>query len=240
MKLRLTLSNYGSSTLEIGLAIDDDGHVTGWQTAGWRVGRFARDLTAKERTALDRALVLARAPESASSTPETTQSLASGSTPPSGSTEQLVADGLPEATFASSASPPPGYEELIRVLRGVREDLADSPLAAIELEVTGTPLRARLKHVGREPIEVRGDAEIRVEALIYDKNYLVLEREQHTVEAAGLDGAVSDGWELELVGRLSLPTPPRGGFLSVNAGPLRVDSIGDGVLRQAEFSWVTE
>ncbi|QNE16603.1 hypothetical protein F1D05_00155 [Kribbella qitaiheensis] len=233
MTLRLTLSNYGSSTLEIGLVIDDDGHITGWQTSGWRVGRFARDLTAKERTELDRALESARAADAQAPPAE-------GPRSPSGSTEQLVADGLPDATFSSNASPPPGFEELIRVLRGVRENLADSPSAAIELEVSGTPLRARLKHIGKEPIDVRGDSELRVEALIYDKDYAVLERELHTVDAAGLDGALSDGWELELVAGLSLPTPPRGGFLSVNAGPLRVDSIGDGVLRRAEFSWVTE
>ena len=91
MTLRLTLSSYGSSTLEIGLVVDDDGHVTGYQTSGWRVGRFARDLSAKERTALERALESARS--AAASVPAAT------SRPPSGSTEQLVADGLPDATF---------------------------------------------------------------------------------------------------------------------------------------------
>jgi hypothetical protein len=233
MSLRLTLSSYGSSTLEIGLAIDDDGHVTGWQTSGWRVGRFARDLTEKERAALQSALETARGnlPE-ATSGPE--------SRPPSGTTEQLVSDSLPDATFASTANPPPGYEALIRVLRGVREDLADYPSAAIELEVSGTPLRARLRHVGTEPIGVRSEAAIRVEAAVYDKDYLALEREVHTIEPAGIDGSVSEGWELELVEQVGLAAPPKGGFLSVTAGPLRVDSVGDGVLRQTEFSWGSE
>jgi hypothetical protein len=232
MTLRLTLSSYGSSTLEIGLVVDDDGHVTGYQTSGWRVGRFARDLTAKERTALERALESARS--AAASVPAAT------SRPPSGSTEQLVADGLPDATFASNANPPPGFEGLVRVLRGVREDLADFPAAAIELDVSGTPLHARLRHVGTEPIDVRAAGELRIEALVYDKDYFVLEREVHMVDAADLDGAVSTDWELGLVDRLELSAPPVGGFLSVIVGPLRVDSVGDGVLRQAEFSWVSE
>ena len=232
MTLRLTLSSYGSSRLEIGLAVDDDGHVTGYQTSGWRVGRFARNLTAKERTALERAL------ESTRSAPASLP--AATSRPPSGSTEQLVADGLPDATFPSNASPPPGFEELIRVLRAVREDLADFPAAAIELEVSGTPLRTRLRHVGEGPIDVRAAGELRIEALVYDKDYLIVEREIRTVDPGGLDGAVSAGWELGLVDQLALATPPRGGFLSVTVGPLRVDSIGDGVLRQTEFSWGSE
>jgi hypothetical protein len=232
MTLRLTLSSYGSSTLEIGLVVHDDGHVTGYQTSGWRVGRFARDLKAKERTALERALESARS--------ATALEPAATTRPPSGSMEQLVADGLPDATFASNASPPPGFEGLVRVLRGVREDLADFPAAAIELEVIGTPLRARLHHVGTEPIGVRAAGELRIEALVYDKDYLILEREIHTVDPGGLDGAVSAGWELGLVDQLALATPPRGGFLSVTVGPLRVDSVGDGVLRQTEFSWGSE
>lgn len=238
MTLRLTLSYYGSSTLEIGLAIDDDGHVTGWQTSGWRVGRFARDLTVEERTELQRALDLARSAADRKGEPPAEP--AAPSRPPSGATEQLVADGLPDATFASNADPPPGFEALITMLRGVREDLAESPVAAIELEVSGSSLRSRLRHVGSEPIDVRGSGEIRLEALVYDKDYLVIESESHTVETADLDGAVSVGWELKLVDRLALSTPPRGGFLSVRASSLRVDSVGDGVLRQTDFSWVSE
>jgi len=51
---------------------------------------------------------------------------------------------------------------------------------------------------------------------------------------------VSPGWVLDLVDRLDLSPPPRGGFVSITVGSLRVDSLGDGVLRQAEFSWVSE
>ncbi|WP_112237927.1 hypothetical protein [Kribbella monticola] len=238
MTVRLTLSNYGSSTLELGLVVDDDGHVTGWQTEGWRVGRFARDLTTKERTALAHALDSARA------TARAATDSAAGAEPvvraPSGSIEQLVADDLPDATFASNASPPPGYEELVRVLRGFREDLADFPSAAIELTVTGTPVRVALRHVGSEPIDVRTAGELRIEALSYDKDYLIVDRELQTVEPPELDGAVSAGWELGLVDQLSLPKAPKGGFSSVTVGPLRVDSIGDGVLRKTEFSWGSE
>ncbi len=245
MTLRLTLSSYGSSHLEIGLALDDDGHVTGWQTAGWRVGRFARELTAAERASLDAALDQARAgraetvegqPAEQSTDPPPTPSRA-----PSGATEQLVADGLPDATFPSNARPPQGFEALIEVLRGVRETIADSPVAAIELEVSpGPPLSARLRHVGSEPVDVRSDDELRLEAVVYDEDYLEVERDVVAVATAGPEGEVSAGWELQLAERLDLAVPPPGGFVSISVGPLRVDSLGDGVLRQAEFSWVSE
>lgn len=227
MSLRLTLSSYGSSTLEIGLAIDDAGHVTGWQTGGWRVGRFARDLSAEEQEDLNEALEAARSATAASTV---------GGTAPSGATEQLVVEGLPDATFASSAEPPAGFEELVRVLREVREDLAEFPVGAIELDVAAAPVR--LRHVGSEPIGVRSNGAIRVEVVAYDKDYLEVGREVRTIEVAAFDGEVSAGWELEL-GELSLAAP-QGGFLSLSVGPLRVDSVGDGVLRQAEFSWVSE
>ncbi|TDU83402.1 hypothetical protein EV138_5866 [Kribbella voronezhensis] len=239
MTVRLTLSNYGSSTLEIGLVVDDDGHVTGWQTSGWRVGRFARDLTAKERTALAHALESARA-TAASAAAATAEPGPPAARASSGSTEQLVADGLPDATFASNANPPTGYEDLIRVLRAIREDLADFPSAAIELTVAGTPVRVALRHVGDEPIGVRTAGELRIEALVYDKDYLIVDRKLQTVEPPELDGAVSAGWEFALVGRWSLPKAPKGGFSNITVGPLRVDSVGDGVFRKTEFSWGTE
>ena len=241
MTLRLTLSAYGSSHLEIGLVVDDDGHVTGWQTSGWRVGRFGRELTATERASLAAALEAA----SHSTRPEPAEGQDADSPPtaprpPSGSTEQLVAHGLPDATFASNATPPPGFEDLIEVLRGVREHIAEFPVAAIELDVSGSPLSARLRHVGTEPVDVRSDDELLIEAVVYDEDYLEVERAAPPVSSAGPNGAVFPGWELDLVDRLDLSPPPRGGFVSISVGSLRVDSLGDGVLRQAEFSWVSE
>jgi hypothetical protein len=244
MTLRLTLSAHGSSHLEIGLVVDDDGHVTGWQTAGWRVGRFARNLTAAERASLAAAL------EAAGSTPpEPAEGQLAESPPadppaaprpPSGSTEQLVADGLPDVTFASNATPPPGFDDLIEVLRGVRENIAESPVAAIELDVSASPLSARLRHVGTEPVDVRSDGELHLAAVVYDADYLEVDRAAPPVPSAPPNGAVSPGWVLDLVDRLDLSPPPRGGFVSITVGSLRVDSLGDGVLRQAEFSWVSE
>jgi hypothetical protein len=143
-------------------------------------------------------------------------------------------------TFASNATPPAGFDDLIEVLRGVRENIAESPVAAIELDVSASPLSARLRHVGTEPVDVRSDGELHLAAVVYDADYLEVDRAAPPVPSAPPNGAVSPGWVLDLVDRLDLSPPPRGGFVSITVGSLRVDSLGDGVLRQAEFSWVSE
>jgi hypothetical protein len=233
MTLRLIMSYYGSSTIEAALEVDDDGRATGWQTAGRRVGRFARALTAAERRALRNALEAG--PGAGDASGETNDA----PLPPSGASEQLVGDGF-AATFDPSIGPPEGLEQTFAVLRAIREDLEASPVAAIELDVSGTPLRALVRHAGTDPIQVRVDGALQVQITAYGKNSRVVDSITHTVDTGGLTGSVGAGWGLELIDDVGISDPGRGGFLSVSVGSLDVDSRGDGVLRQADLSWVSE
>jgi hypothetical protein len=92
--------------------------------------------------------------------------------------------------------------------------------------------------VGSEPIAVRGRA-VTVQVTAFGRDSAILDAATHTVDAS-VDGPVAAGWELRLVDDLGLAAPPAGGFLTVTVGTLDVDSIGDGVLRPATFSWMTE
>ena len=74
---------------------------------------------------------------------------AEGKTPPSGTTEELVGDGLPRIVeLDPQQAAPAGYADLVGALRALRESLADSPVAVLELAVGGSPLGARLRHAG--------------------------------------------------------------------------------------------
>jgi hypothetical protein len=226
MTVRLMYTSYG------GIEIDDAGRARSWQTSGHRVGRFARELSASERTALEHALSSARdaGAEAAPDRP-------GDPLPPGEVAERLTADGLPDVVLVGHTAPPAEVEDLVELLRNLREDLADSPVAAIELEVAGSPLGAWLRHVGSEPIAVRGDT-ITVQVAAFGRDGAVLDSAGYTVDAS-VDGPVGSGWELCLVDNLGLGAPPPGGFLTVTAGTLDVDSAGHGVLHP-EFSWMTE
>jgi len=230
MTLRLTLGYWGSSTLEIGLEVADDGRATGWQTGGARVGRFARQLTPAEQADLSEAL--------ASTSYEGGAGSATGETPvaPSGASEQLVGDAL-QATFDPVTGPPAGLESLIAILTAVRDDLVATPVAAIELAVAGGSPTVRLLHVGHEPIAVRADGPLGVDVTTYDENNTMIDSETHSVDA-GLPGEVGPGWGHTLLDHLT-PTTPRGGWWSVSVSSLDVDALGDGVLRRADLSWVS-
>jgi hypothetical protein len=234
MTVRFTRTSHGAPRQSLGIEIDDDGHVLSWQTSGHRVGRFARELSASERPALERALAAARdADPPAASDP-------AAPVRPSGATEQLTADGLPDVVLKTPAPPPPGFGELIELLRTLREDLADDPVAAIELDVEdGAPLRARLRHVGSEAVAVRAGT-VTVQATSYGRDSAVVDTATHTIDASGVDGPVEAGWELPLADDLGLAAAPRGGFRVVTVGTLEVDVLGDGVLRPAELSWMDE
>ncbi len=58
------------------------------------------------------------------------------------------------------------------MLVDLRSDLAGSPVAAIELEVDGSPPGARLRHVRSEPITVRVGT-VTVEVTAFDRGYTV-------------------------------------------------------------------
>ena len=231
MTVRLTHLSYGRSPQSLGIEVDDDGRATSYQTGGHRVGRFGRELSGSERDALDRALAAAR--KAAAPAPPT-----GGLIPPSGATDRLVADDL-ELLLDANGQVPPAYDKLFRLLLGLRENLAESPLAAIELDVGGSPLAARLRHVGSEPVTMRM-AILTVDATLFDRDSAIVDSTTHTVDASGATGQVGPGWELPLADDLGVSAPRKGGFLTVTVGTPEVDALGDGVLRGTEFSWMAE
>lgn len=231
MTVRLTRSHWGSSTLEIGLEVADGGQATGWQTGGARVGRFARALTPAERIALGEAL--------ASTSYEGGDGAAAGETPvaPSGASEQLVSDAL-QATFDPTVGPPAGLESLVAILTAIRDGLVASPVAAIELAVSGSPPTVRLRHVGSQPVRVRAGGRLTVDVAVYDRHNTLVDSASRAVEVADLPAEVGPGWERTLLDHLT-STAPRDGWSSVSVSSLDVDAVGDGVLRQADLSWVS-
>jgi len=233
MTVRLTRTSHGTLPESAGIEIDDDGRATGWQTSGNRVGRFARELSAQERVALDRALTSARdADAPAAPDPNAVK-------PPSGATEQLIADGLPGVVLDEQATPPSGFKKLVRLLLSLREDLVESPVAAIELGIDGPPFRAQLRHVGPEPVRVRMGT-LAVLATLFKRNSAIEDSKTYTVDASGVNGPVWPGWTLPLVDELGIDAPRKGRFLTVSVGTPEVDALGDGVLRSVELSWMTE
>jgi hypothetical protein len=234
MTVRLTRTSHGGPPQSLGIEINDDGRATSWQTSGHRVGRFARELSATERTTLERAMASAR-----NANAEAAPDPAAQPVRPSGATEQLTAEGLPDVVLDAHGTPPPGFGELIQLLLSLREDLTESPVAAIELAVDGSPLGARLRHIGAQPVTVRM-ATLTLQATLFDKNSAIVDSATHTIDAAGTEGPVGLGWELTIANDLGLAAPRKGGFLTVTVGAPEVDSLGDGVLRRAEFSWMTE
>jgi hypothetical protein len=234
MTVRLIRTSHGGPPQLLGIEIDDDGNATSWQTSGHRVGRFARELSTAERTALERALASARKADAPAAPDPAGQPVR-----PSGATEQLTADDVPDVVLDAHATPPPDLEDLLRLLLSLREDLADSPVAAIELAVDGSPLGARLRHVGSQPVTVRM-ATLSVQATLFDKKSAIVDSATHTVDASGTEGPVGLGWELPLADELGIRSPRKGGFLTVTVGTPEVDALGDGVLRRAEFVWMTE
>jgi hypothetical protein len=233
MTVRLTRNAYGHRRQSEGLEVDDEGRATGWQSSGQQVGRFARTLSAQERETLDRAL--ARAQEAVSdAAPEAPPAVL----PPSGVTEALVADGGVDVVLGTDA-PPPGLEDLVALLLAVREDLADHPVAALALEVTGPPYAAALRHTGSEPLTVRLGP-LTVKGALLDEDDVVLDRTSLRVDAGDVDGPVGPGWALRLSDDLGWGSPRTGGFLTLTVGTPEVDVRGDGVLRPTELGWMTE
>ena len=231
MTVRLTRTAHGHGPQSSGLDVADDGTVTAWQDYGHRVGRFARDLAAGERAALERALAAAAAAGEPAAP--------GGPLRPGGATERLTADGLPDVVLTPHAEPPAGFGDLVDLLRTIREDVAGSPVAAIELEVTGTPLAARLRHVGSESIALRMGT-LTLQATLFGPDSALLDSAAVTVDASGWTGRADPGWSLPLADDLGLAAPRGGGFLTVTVGTPDVDVRGDGVLHPAELSWMAE
>jgi hypothetical protein len=233
MTVRLTRTSHGGPPMSLGIEIDDDGHASSWQTSGNRVGRFARELSKRERTALDRALTSARDADVQAAPDPAGQVVR-----PDGATEQLVADGLPGLVLDAHAKPPAGFKDLIRLLLKLREDLTDSPVAAIELRVEGPPFGAQLRHIGSQPVTLRIGT-LNVQATLFKRDSAIADSKTYTVDA-GVDAQVWPGWTLPLVDDLGIDAPRKGRFLTVRVGTPEVDALGDGVLRSAELVWMTE
>ena len=234
MTARLTRTAHGLVSQSSGIEIGDDGRAAAWATSGHRVGRFARELSGGERAALERALAAAR---DAGDPPAPRP--ADQAVHPGGATEQLTADGLPDIVLDAHQEPPPGSEDLVRLMRTLREDLTGSPVAAIELEVSGSPLGARLRHVGSEPVAVRM-ATLTVQATLFGPDSALVDSATPTVDASGAGRQAGLGWSLPLADDLGLAAPRNGGFLTVTVGTPEVDALGDGVLRPDALTWMTE
>jgi hypothetical protein len=233
MTVRLTRASPGAPSQWQGIEIDDGHHASSWQTSGHRVGRFARDLSPRERQALERALASAREADAHAAPDPAGQALPAG-----GTREQLTADGLRDVRFDPHDAPP-GFDELVQLMLTLREDLAGSPIAAIELDVDGSPLAAWLRHVGSEPVAVRMGT-LTLQAALFDRDSAIVDSATYAVDASHTGDQVGKGWSLLLADDLGLAAPRKGGFLTVTVGTPEVDAIGDGVLRRAEFSWMTE
>lgn len=228
MTVRYFTSSPGPRGHSAGLEIDDESTAVAWQTDGDRVGRFRRPLTAAERRALARALDAAGR---AGSAPP-----ARGPRRPGAGTERIIADGV-DLTVGSDV--PPGAADLVDRLRELADRLTDSPVAAVVLEVTGPPWEARLRHLGAEPLPVRTSA-LTLGVAAFDRDSALLDTVERTVDAAGVGDRIVPGWALTLVEDLDGPPVPAGGFATVTVTGADVDVRGDGVLRSAEWGWVSE
>jgi hypothetical protein len=124
--------------------VADDGAISGWRTvstsgAGW----FAGVLPADETAALSAAV-----------------SAVAGVSPPSGlpapeaPTETLeLGDGAPVSVEHVVSSDPGPWSHLVAAARELLERLTDFPRAAIGISLP-TADRARLKHLGTDPLEL--------------------------------------------------------------------------------------
>lgn len=232
MRVSLTRASHGHAPQSFSLEIDG-GTMTAGQDFGRRVGRFARQLAPAEQEALERA-VAAAANVVEPPAPEADRPLR-----PDGVTEELSADGLPDVVLEPPADPPAGYADLVRLLRSLREDLAESAVAALELDVSGPPLRARLRHVGSEPLAVRLET-LTLQATLFGPDSTPLDRATAQVDASGAGGEVGPGWSLPLTDDLAIAAPAKGGFLTVSVGTPYVDVYGNGVLHPVKLSWMAE
>jgi hypothetical protein len=234
VRLTRASASHGGPPQWLGVEVDDDGQARSWQTSGGSVGRFARALLPDERTALKRAITTAKKAVAEGGQPNAADRVWK----PDGSTEHLSADGLPALELDPHEDPPKGIGSLVRVLRTLMGSLVDSPVAAIALEVDGTPLRARLRHVGPEAIDVRLGT-LSVEAHLFDEDSAIVDSAALSVDGPTQAAEVGDRWSLDLGDDLGIAAPTKGQFLVVSV-ELELDADGDGVLRRARLSRMME
>ena len=232
MTVQLNQSSYGGAPHLANIQIDDDGRVTGAQTSGYRVGRFARTLSSRERGTLTRALTSAKEPTHPHRRIRTARFDRAGRRRNSSATDCRISVSPPMRS-------PAGFEKLVRLLLKLRGTLPESPVAAIELEVDGAPLSARLRQVGSEPVAVRFGT-LQLQATLFGPDSATIDSTSHTVDGSAVDGSVDPGWTFPLVDDLGIARPAKGQFLTVSVRAPEVDILGNGVLGPAEFSWILE
>jgi hypothetical protein len=232
----MTIRLWRSGSSSFGLTVDDDGVAHSTSSGGTAVGRFARGLTQDERDGIRRGLAQAtEANDADAAGSESDASELAAPVRPGATTEHLLADGL-DVSYPAGDEPPEPYRELVHTLRAVRDDLAESAVAAIVLDVDGPPYRSRLRHVGTEPITVRM-AGLTMTITRYRGDYTIVDTAEEPVEA-DFDGPIGRGWELPLP---AVDTAePDGGFVVISVGTAEIDVEANGVLRRTEFSWASE
>jgi hypothetical protein len=236
MTVRLTRSSasHGGPPLWLGVEVDDDDRARSWQTSGGSVGRYSRLLRPQEHTALRRALTAAKKAVSEGGLSSSDEQVWR----PDGSTEQVSADGLPVLEIDPHEDPPKGFGSLVRVLRTLQGSLVDSPVAAIALEVDGTPPRARLRYAGTESVSVRLGS-LSVEAHLFGEGDAIVDSSVLTVDGPAEATEVGSGWSYDLGDNLAIAPPTKGQFLVVSVD-FELDTNGDGVLRRARLSRIIE
>lgn len=228
MTIRYVTNTPGPRAQYYGVEIDDEFTAVGWQTDGGRVGRFRRALTGAERRTLERGVTVARAADPPPS--------ATGTRRPGATIERVITDGV-DLTVGDDV--PPAAAELVDALRELQAELTGSPVAAVELEVTGAPSGARLRHVGDEPIRVRMTS-LTVTVAVFGPDSALLDTVDRPVDASGVGNSVAPGWTLLLAEDLDGPAVPAGGFATVTVAGAQADVLGDGIMRVVEWGWVSE
>lgn len=231
---RSSWGDHGRAGVHVSIEVRD-GRAVLSQNTGHRIGRFARRLSAAEIAALERAVASARRAD----IPEPVRKPGEPVVP-SGQREQLFVQDAIAMSFSPNEPLPRGVDELVEILRALTETLTEYPVAAIELDVGGKPLAARLRHVGAEPIAVRIGS-LDVAATRFTKDDSPLDTKSHTVDASSIGSTVGVGWTFSLVADLGVASAPRRGFILVDVrGELEVETDADGILRASELAWTSE
>lgn len=221
-------SEPGTPPRSEGLEVDDDGYAVAWRTAGNRVGRFARPLTAAERDELESARTVAAGDPDDDQAPRPAGA--------SGVSELVRAEGV--ALTCDPDAVPSAVVALVERLRTLLDDLVDSPVAALELAIEpaadGGSTAVALRHLGDQPVTVRV-ATLTARATTFDAGSGIVEDTRDDV-VVDLDGPVGAGWSVTF-DDLHLPEVEEGGFQTVRLDPLTAVVRDQDGPRQVELGW---
>lgn len=170
------------------VTVGTDGSVRARRTTGRRVGHFATSLQADTLEQL-------RADVDAASdvAPPREEPWHSGAV-----TESLTVNEQVVIEIDQHDDPPDPWKAAVVSARRLLDDVVDAPEAALELELSGTPVEATLRHVGSEPLtaDLEGAA---VEAHLAAADGATLGSWSGSVPGgADLAGSVPVGWAATL------------------------------------------